>query len=347
VQQRSVISGQTGGDGADIAAASWMRLGALRPKRVPEQAPEPGGAAVVAVGRLAMPAVSAGQRRRRVAFKVAAVMSVLLHGGSIFAFLHWRGGLDAGAIETPSEAISVEIVASQTLESLKAQQSPEPAPSPEATAPTEGKTEAAEAEAPKAEREPDPEPEIVVPEPQLVPPDPPQELSRAIKEDTPTKSEAPPLPKEGPSVVVPEPPKSEEVEREAPPKQPPHKQVERKKAAERAPKGGTISKAQTGKGTGGERASASTGSILTYAAQVRARVAANKPTGGGLRGTAFVSFGLTTSGGLAFASVSRSSGNATLDQLAVSAVRRSAPFPSPPAGATSAQLRFSIPFYFE
>ncbi len=85
----------------------------------------------------------------------------------------------------------------------------------------------------------------------------------------------------------------------------------------------------------------------TYAAQICARVAANKPAGGGLRGTATVHFGLTTSGGLAFASVSRTSGVAMLDQLAVSAVRQSAPFPPPPAGATTAQLRFSIPFYFQ
>jgi len=106
------------------------------------------------------------------------------------------------------------------------------------------------------------------------------------------------------------------------------------------------SKAKAGKGTGKERATASSGSILNYAAHVRARVAANKPAGGGLGGTAVVAFGLTPSGGLAHARLVRSSGNPVLDRLALATVRGSAPFPPPPAGATSAQLQFSIPFHF-
>jgi protein TonB len=49
---------------------------------------------------------------------------------------------------------------------------------------------------------------------------------------------------------------------------------------------------------------------------------------------------------LAYATLSRSSGNAALDQAALAAVRRAAPFGAPPSGTSSAQLRFSIPFYF-
>ena len=87
--------------------------------------------------------------------------------------------------------------------------------------------------------------------------------------------------------------------------------------------------------------------MVSYAAEVRARVAGNKPPGGGLRGTAVVQFGLTPSGGLAYAGLARSSGDTQLDQLAVAAVRSAAPFPTPPSGATSAQLRFAIPFHFQ
>jgi hypothetical protein len=52
--------------------------------------------------------------------------------------------------------------------------------------------------------------------------------------------------------------------------------------AECAPKGGVTSKASEGKGNRGERSSASSGALLNYAANVRARVAGNKPLGGDL-----------------------------------------------------------------
>ncbi len=159
--------------------------------------------------------------------------------------------------------------------------------------------------------------------------------------------ETPSVPVEGPAEMVPEPPKAKVADEEVEAKRNEERKIEKKKAAERAPRGGVTSKASAGKGAGGERASASSGSIMTYAAHVRARVAGNKPSGGGLRGAAWISFGLTTSGGLGYASVARSSGNSTLDQMALSAVRGSAPFPHPPLGATSAQLRFTIPFYFQ
>lgn len=139
---------------------------------------------------------------------------------------------------------------------------------------------------------------------------------------------------QGPTGLVPEPAKA--AEDEAPPKRKEFKKVE--KAAARVPKGGVASKAKAGKGTGSERTSASIGSILSYASHVRARVAGNKPSGGGLRGTAVVAFGLTPSGGLAYASLARSSGNASLDQMALSAVRGAVPFPTPAAGATSTSL---------
>jgi TonB family protein len=106
-------------------------------------------------------------------------------------------------------------------------------------------------------------------------------------------------------------------------------------------------KSSVGKGKGGERVSASSGTILSYAAKVRARVAGNRPAGGGLRGTAVVAFGVTPSGGVAYVSVARSSGNCQIDQLVVAAVRGAGPFPAPPAGAAPGQLRFSIPFHFQ
>jgi periplasmic protein TonB len=285
------------------------------------------------------------QRRARVALRVTAVVSSILHAGVVLTLVGWIERTDVGAVPQPTEAVSVELVASQTLEALQPKPASEPAPAPEATAPVEGKSEASEAPVEKAA--PDPEPVEPPPEPS---PDAAETESRAAKAGDTRANDAPAAPEPAesptPTEAVPAPPQAKVAEDEPPAKRKQRRTIERK-AAERAPKGGVTSKSQAGKGTGGQRASASSGSILNYAAQVRARVAANKPSGGGLRGTPVVAFGLTPSGGLAFASLARSSGNATLDRLALAAVRGAAPFPTPPAGATSAQLRFSIPFYFE
>jgi protein TonB len=96
---------------------------------------------------------------------------------------------------------------------------------------------------------------------------------------------------------------------------------------------------------GGGRSQASAGSVANYGAAVRARILSNRPASSGA-GRVVVSFGLSSAGGLRFAKVVNSSGNAGLDRAALSAVRRSAPFPRPPAGASSGQLSFSIPFSF-
>jgi protein TonB len=94
------------------------------------------------------------------------------------------------------------------------------------------------------------------------------------------------------------------------------------------------------------KVSASRGSLLSYAAGIRAKVARNKPAGVGRSGEVQVSFGVTPSGDLNNASLTQSSGNERLDEAALEAIRRSAPFGPPPADASPAQLRFSIPFYF-
>lgn len=329
---------------AESANAMLASLGGIKPAMSSRDEPATGSKTVAIAAKLVLPALAPAQRRRRFAFKVAVVLSLLLHAGSLLAFLSWHSAA-TGAIEQPSEAISVEIVESRTLEALQPKQIPEPAPSMEATAPVEGKTEASDAAREKAE--PKPEPEIIVPQPPIVVPDAAEEVEPTARQEMPGKVETPPVPVEGPAQVVPEPPKAELADENVEAKRKEQNKVEKKKAAERAPKGGVTTKASAGKGTGGERASASSGSILAYAAHVRARVAGNKPSGGGLAGTAVVSFGVTTSGGLAYASVARTSGNSTLDQMAVSAVRGAAPFPTPPAGATSAQLRFTIPFHFQ
>lgn len=331
---------------AGALARAVARLGALTPRKAeasPAQGSEQSGLSV----KLAAIEMTPKQRRRRFAFKVAAVVSLLLHAGSLVAFVAWHGS-ETGAVEQPSEAISVEIVASSTLEALTVKQVPEPAPSSEATAPTEGREEASEKTVLKTEPPPDPHLELQATKTPPAPVELPEALedtSRQAKQDAPEEAKTPPPPPvEAPAVVLPIPRKAEVAEQEAAKRREPEKQE--KKARERAPEGGVTSKAKAGKGTGGERASASSGSIMNYAAQVRARVAANKPAGDGLSGAVTVAFSVTTAGGLAHASVSRSSGNAALDQAALGSVRRSAPFPVPPADATPRQRLFEIQVTF-
>ena len=79
---------------------------------------------------------------------------------------------------------------------------------------------------------------------------------------------------------------------------------------------------------------------------VRAQLARNKPMGNGLRGTVQVSFGIGNDGNIRYERVSQSSGSAMLDDTALAAIRKSAPFEQPPADLTPGQLAYVIPFYF-
>jgi protein TonB len=99
-------------------------------------------------------------------------------------------------------------------------------------------------------------------------------------------------------------------------------------------------------GSGPQRTAPSPGHVRRYAGMVRARIARNRPSGRGRRGTAVVRFAVSRGGGLRYVRLIRSSGNGALDRAAVSSVRRAAPFPRPPRGMTAGQRTFSIPFRF-
>jgi protein TonB len=120
--------------------------------------------------------------------------------------------------------------------------------------------------------------------------------------------------------------------------------VEQQQAAPQVP--GGVTARSTAAAESQAKVSASRGSILSYAAGIRAKVARNKPTGFGRSGEVEISFGVTLTGDLSYANLAQSSGNTRLDEAALEAIRRSAPFGPPPADATPSQLRFSIPFYF-
>lgn len=185
--------------------------------------------------------------------------------------------------------------------------------------------------------------EVPVASLQSTTPTPMQELQAASQVErtsvaVPTASEVEPVsaqPVDAKSVPV----KPTKTERKKTPKK-------IKKRAARTPPGNNR-RGAAGQQRGGKKGTsrASSGAILSYAARVRARIVGNRPGAAGT-GRVVVSFGLSSTGGLRFARIARSSGSSSVDRAALSAVRRSSPFPRPPKGASSGQLRFSIPFHF-
>lgn len=84
-------------------------------------------------------------------------------------------------------------------------------------------------------------------------------------------------------------------------------------------------------------------SLALYGRVVWTRIAAHKPRGVRLPGTATVTFAIAPDGSLIIAEVT---GSTALDRLALETVRTAAPFPPPPPQATPAQLTFTVPFQF-
>lgn len=86
--------------------------------------------------------------------------------------------------------------------------------------------------------------------------------------------------------------------------------------------------------------------VEAYRRKVRARLAEFRPTGSVGSGIVVVTFTLSKSGDVSSASILRSSGEAELDEIVLAAIRRAAPFPKTPPGASAANRRFVIPFLF-
>ncbi len=289
----------------------------------------------------ALPPLPAPEGFSRRLMSGAIVVSCALHVAGAAAMLRASSALpDYGVISQQTDAISVEMTASTILEAVEATASIATA----AAAPTaaqEGDPAASSAAAvpvPKAE-----EMAVESPVPETVkareidpdvadPKDEPLEVIRGsgepsdvvetkVAEETKDKEQE----------------KTEKTEKE-------EVKVEQQQAAPQVTGGATArSMAQA---PSQAKVSASRGSILSYAASIRAKVARNKPSGLGRSGEVQISFGVTPKGGLSYANLAQSSGSPKLDEAALDAIRRSAPFGPPPADASPSQLRFSIPFYF-
>ena len=141
--------------------------------------------------------------------------------------------------------------------------------------------------------------------------------------------------------------KPEELKQKPPPKELKTKKVVKEKKAvkqqrtQRAVTLGNSKRGQGGKAKKVRRASTST--VRSYGRRVRTRIL-RRARGGAGSGTAVVTFGISSSGQVRYARISRSSGKSKLDRRALAAVRGS--FPKPPKGANSGQLNFSIAISF-
>lgn len=302
-------------------------------------------------------ALDADRRVVRVFATVASAMtSFVLHGSVLAAVVLW-GHASPGAVMQPSEAISVEIIRSDVLEAAQASANPEAAVSASSVQPVVGEKKDAAASSPEEPRtavhveEPATTSRLMEEAPEEparqrdAPPTPEGATAMPAAAPEPASAAAADVPEEMPPPRADPPRPAERAQREVPIQH--RREHTRDETREASRKGAAQSRAASGAARSSGRVSASPGAAINYAAVVRARVASRKPPGPGRRGTVVVIFGVSASGGLAFASISRSSGDPGLDGSVLTAVRGAAPFPAPPPGASARQRQFSMPFHFQ
>jgi periplasmic protein TonB len=282
-----------------------------------------------------------GARPRLVTTTLA---SLILHALPVAAFVLWPGATaDFGILDRETEAISVEIVSSNVLEALEAKQAKDAAAAQQAVVMPEGN---AQEDNTQATPEDPAKREEVVEKTEEMKPAPRKEES-APDEPAPIKVERADAAAEQSNAEREDALAEPKLQKAKEKKQQEEKKEEKKEAAQATRKGGVTVSATEGSKASSPKVSASTGEMRSYAAAVRAHVAAHKPAGGSKLGTVVISFGITHDGRLSFARVNSSSGIQSLDERALAAIRRSEPFPMPPAGATERQLTYSIPIYFK
>jgi protein TonB len=176
-----------------------------------------------------------------------------------------------------------------------------------------------------------------------MPEEPPMELPAEVPPEV-VEPEPEPEPEE--AVIVPEPPprvpKAVAI-LEMRPKPVPKKVA--KPQAKPAEKPTRTASAAAGAPTSG--ASMTNGaSNASWHAMVSAHLQRHKPGGGQEKGVCTVAFSVDRSGHVSGARLSSSSGSATLDRLAVSAVLGASPVPAPPADVAGSRFPFNVPIRF-
>ncbi|WP_343312705.1 TonB family protein [Brucella sp. BE17] len=223
---------------------------------------------------------------------------------------------------------------------------------PEPTAPLEEQaSESAQpetAEVPEEEIEPEPEP--TPPEPEEVTPPEPEEPEEIVPDvvETEKAEVAVPKPVEKPE-PKPEPkPKPKKVEKPKPKKA--EKARETRQAS--APRIDANDGAKAAANRRGQNNSASAGvSSAKWSSKLQSHMARSvrylKRRKRDAKGRVLVNFVVDPSGNVLSARVASSSGDATVDQLAVEAARRASPVPAPPPAIAKARMAVTLPLSFE
>ncbi len=252
-------------------------------------------------------------------------LSALLHVSLAAAFLIGSGHDHAGGGTTELDVVSVSIMSVADGQSAASTSASAPAHVPQTMPDVPGGNTSSDA--------PSKTIQSAVKQQQQQPPDPPD----------------PELPQPALDMAVLDvPPVIDEQSK--PPEQPedpePRKDIS-ERAADASQVGSTpTSPVSVGGNTIGQ-AAASRGAMERYARSVALVVASKKPKGVGRRGTVTIEFSLVpSSGALLKATVVKSSGNAKLDGMAMTAIE-TAKYAMPPPNMTSAQLTYRVPFTFE
>ena len=231
--------------------------------------------------------------------------------------------------QVSTEAVDAEEVVSKQLEPVE-EPLPEPLPEPVEPPPPEEIAEPIEPEPtiPEPEPEPDeqPEPEITETIPEQ-PPEPTEEVDPLEQQMIAALENVEvPLP-----VSRPPPPPA--------PKKPAPKQVKPQPQASKASQKAKLQAKPSERTAAAQTTEGSARSSVAPAkwkSRVQAKIARNaRRCPGRDKGTAAVRFNFDGSGNITSVSLSRSSGNAAIDDYIVSAVRRASPIPAPPAGVPS------------
>jgi periplasmic protein TonB len=273
-------------------------------------------------------------------FAVTLAISLTAHAWVVAALLQSRSQ-ELGSIDVPTEAISINLEATDIIDALESAAA-KTAASSSAGAPAEAAKETKEIPDEAKDSEALPDANKLIAE---------EETRRAVQAEAERQRAADDAEIEK---KVKEEAEREETKRRAEEAEQAQKFAEieeiekkkREKPQQSAAAGGagTIGAEEADQSEG--RVSASRGSLLNYGASLRALISTYVPRN--IRQTSLrLSFSVAPSGGLAAIDVSKPSNNPEVDQRMVELVRKlSLRFPAPPPGASAKELSFNIEIIF-
>lgn len=335
---------------ADAADGACARAGAAY--SIPPLSIEPaeGESAAAVAANMRLPAVELAlpvdfgtaprlRRSDRPLLLAGLLAASIAHSAVIYVMTH--SSPDAfGSGGQELEAINVEIVTASALESRAAEAGAAAAAVADVSDSAGSDSASAVAAQPSERREEKKPEQEAATEVAALPPD--------------TVAESPPD-----AIATASPEKPKEAPREEPPKReekPEPKDEAQEPSPQQAAEAASAATAQGGASARGTddtaqaasaAAAASPGVVRDYAKAVVNALSKAKPKapGGGALGTVKVSFVIGREGEVAELRITKSSGRDALDNAALDAVRR-ARFPAPPAGLTTAQLTYEVPYHF-